>query len=206
MNRNFLLFLYSRPNVIGLICGLVGLGLYVFNVIDRFWYLIVMGLYLIGVLIASFLSPRNANVKRRLRQQQSIDEIKTELDTLVRDIRRKVPRPVLEKVESIRASIMSVLPQIAEIEGDYNAHVIRQTALEYLPETLENYLNLPPAMASLHPLKGGKTAKQILLEQLTLLDQEMQQLVIDVHEQDSQKMLIHGRFLESKFSKGESFI
>jgi hypothetical protein len=52
---------------------------------------------------------------------------------------------------------------------------VRQTALEFLPEALQHFLKLPPAFANVHPLKDGKTAKTLLLEQLDLLATTMEQ-------------------------------
>lgn len=104
----------------------------------------------------------------------------------------------------IQESILSILPEIADINSaDHNIHVIRQTVLDYLSEALQNYLNLPPAFANLHPVKNGKTARQLLGEQLDLLDKEMQEIVEDIHRDDAQKLIIHGRFLEDKFNDAD---
>jgi hypothetical protein len=81
---------------------------------------------------------------------------------------------VLDKVVSIKGSIVSILPELVDLtSANYDIHTIRKTALEYLPETLENYLKLPPAYRNLHVVKDGKTPKQLLLDQLDLLDQKL---------------------------------
>ena len=82
-------------------------------------------------------------------------------------------------------------------------HIIRQTVLDYLPETLQNYTNLPPAFANLHPVRNGKTARQLLSEQLDLLDKQMVEVAVDLAKNDTQKLLAHGRFLEAKFSQSD---
>jgi hypothetical protein len=124
------------------------------------------------------------------------------LEALVRSIRKQVPQEILVKVESIKDSILEILPNIVDVtSADHDIYTIRQTALDYLPETLENYLKLPPAFRNLHPIKDGKTAKQLLLEQLEILDREMKQIVVDFYRNDSQKLMAHGRFLESKFQE-----
>lgn len=64
-------------------------------------------------------------------------------------------------------------------------------------------MNLPSAYANLHPVKNGKTARQLLSEQLDLLDHSMQQIVEDIHRNDTQKLVVHGRFLEEKFRKDD---
>ena len=76
---------------------------------------------------------------------------------------------------------------------------------EYLPTALQNYLSLPPAFANLHPVRDGKTARQLLNEQLDILDPEMKEIVVDISANDTQKLLAHGRFL-SRSSTSKTFL
>jgi len=193
-----LLFLYSNPNIVGSTLGILGLLLFFSGVIERFWFFIVLGLYGIGVLA----TPQSPTYELRLQSQLTADEIRQELENLVRSIRKVASKDILAKVESIKDAILEILPKIVDLSSsDYDIYTIRQTALEYLPETLENYLNLPPAFRKLHPVKAGKTPKQLLLEQLDLLDQEMEEIVQDFYRNDTQRLTAHGRFLEQKFKK-----
>jgi hypothetical protein len=76
---------------------------------------------------------------------------------------------------------------------------VRQTALDYLPTTLSTYLGLPPAYRRFHAVRDGKTAHDLLLEQLRLLDGKMKEIVANMHSNDAQALLANGRFLEEKF-------
>lgn len=193
-----LLFLYSNANIVGSLLGLLGLGLYFLGVIHQFWLPIIIGLYLIGVLA----TPKNPTVELQLRNQLSADDIRAGLEELVHKVQGKLPQEVLARVNSIKDSILEVLPQMMALGGgDYNIYLIQQTALDYLPSALESYLNLPKAYANLQPVKDGKTAKQLLVEQLDLLDGEMKQVVQEVYQNDTQKLIAHGRFLQDKFQK-----
>jgi hypothetical protein len=64
-------------------------------------------------------------------------------------------------------------------------------------------MNLPRAFATMHPIKDGKTAKQLLIEQLSMLEQQMSEIAVDFHNNNSQNLIIHGRFLEGMFQKGD---
>lgn len=195
-----LLYLYSTGNIVGAALGLLGLLLFFAGLIGRFWFFIVIGLYLIGVLA----TPKRKAGSLRLRNELTADEIRDALEDLVRAIRRHVSADVLTRVESIKNSIISMLPYIVDLSSsDFNIYTIRRTALEYLPETLENYLKLPRAFVALHPVKDGKTAEQLLLEQLDLLDRQMIEIADDFYRQDTQALIAHGRFLESKFGQTE---
>ena len=67
---------------------------------------------------------------------------------------------------------------------------------------LETYLKLPTAYARFHSIRNGKTPKDLLLEQLEILDAEMLNVVVDLHKNDTQALITHGRFLKDKFRKG----
>jgi hypothetical protein len=200
--RKFLYYLYGLPNIVGSLLGLLGLLLYFAGIIQQYWLLIVVGLYLIGVLA----TPKSKAVHLSLENQLSQDEIRQGLDALLRKIQGRLPKEAYERVESIRGSILEILPRIEDWNSaDYQIYTIRQTALQYLPETLENYLNLPKAYASLHPVKEGKTAKILLVEQLTLLDETLKEITTDFYRNDTQRLLTNGRFLQEKFGKQETW-
>lgn len=201
-NQGLLLFLYSNGNIVGSILGIIGLILFFTGIIKSFWYVIVPGLYIIGVLA----TPKNPTYELRFRKQASIEEVRAELENLIKTIRKRVSPDILAKVERIKESIFSILPYIIDSDSsDHNIFIIRQTALDYLPEALQNYLNLPPAFAAMHPIRDGKTAKQLLIEQLDILEQQMKEIAQDFYTNNSQGLLIHGRFLESKFHKADLF-
>jgi hypothetical protein len=201
--QRILLYLYSTPNIIGSLLGIIGLALFFLGIIHQFWFIIVIGLYGIGVLA----TPHSPVYELSLTNQLTTEDIRGELDNLIRKITGKVPKDVLDIVQSIKASILEVLPQIVVMSGsDYNIFTIKETALDYLPASLQNYLNLPPAYANLHPVKDGKTAKQLLLDQLGLLDQEMKEVVQAVYANDTQKLMVQGQFLKEKFQKPVSII
>jgi hypothetical protein len=196
--QRILLYLYSTPNIIGSLLGLVGLALYFLGIIGSYWLLIILGLYGIGVLA----TPKSPTYELRLRNELTAEEIRSELNAMLSKISKKVPKEILAKVESIIKSIFEILPHIMDVNSsNYNIYTIRQTALEYLPETLESYLQLPKAYATLHPIKNGKTANQLLLEQLDLLDVEMKSIAQDFYLNDSQRLMAHGKFLQEKFGK-----
>jgi hypothetical protein len=196
--QSVLLYLYSTPNIVGSMLGILGLLLFFLGIIQQYWFLIVLGLYGIGVLI----TPKNPTYELQLRNQLTVDDIREEMEGLVHKIRGKVPKEIMDQVLSIQASIVAVLPQIIDLgSADHNIYLIQQTALDYLPTALEGYLNLPRAYANLQPVKDGKTAKQLLGEQLDILDKEMKEVTQDVYANDTQRLVAHGRFLQDTFQK-----
>lgn len=200
--QRFWAFFYSRPNLVGLVLAIFGSALWWYGLLPRFGLLIVVALYLIGLLV----TPRNKQMEIDYRRKVTEAEIREELEKVARTTRRRAPREIYLKVDSIKDSILSILPQLMLVgEGERNLYTIRQTALEYLPEALQNYFNLPAQFANFYPLRNGKTARQLLGDQLDILDQEMKAIVADYAVNDMQKLLAHGRFLEQKFHQDEIF-
>ena len=77
--------------------------------------------------------------------------------------------------------------------------MLQRVATDYLPTSIEAYLALPQDYATTGVLPGGKTALQVLADQLDLLDRKMDEIGDTVRQQDSERLLVHGRFLEESF-------
>ena len=52
-------------------------------------------------------------------------------------------------------------------------------------------------------MKDGKTAAQLLAEQLALLDEEMREIASKAASGDVQALVANGRFLEARFRRGD---
>src|SRR5207237_1370630 len=103
------------------------------------------------------------------------NDVKEALDIQLRTITGKVPPEVMAKVLKIRQTILGILPRSG---------------------------NLPRANATRHPGQDSKTPKEVLLDQLTLLETKMNEVADDVHRNDWDRLLAHGRFLEERFGRG----
>jgi len=195
----FWLFLYSSPNIAGTVLALGGLALYFFGIIKSYWPLIVSGLYLGGYLGW----PRSEHLHLQLSNDLQEAQIGKELEELERKIKRRLPEELRDKVHSITQQIGELLPRVDD--DPQHRHVLVQTATNYLPRMLEHYLNLPATFARFHPMKNGKTARQLLLEQLTLLDEQLRHIALDLHQGDAEALLTHSRFLKEKFADDQTW-
>ncbi len=203
MKRSTLLFLYGNGNILGSTLGLIGLALFFAGVIRPFWYLIIPGLYLIGLVFA----PRARPVELRIRREPEIRELRQRLERLEEQVKGRVTQPVMERIEALRDTILAILPRLEGLDGGgRQLHLVRQTATDYLPEILETYLRLPPAYARFHEVTPGKTSRDLLLEQLDVLQTEMAAILDDLHRDDIEALRAHGDFLKSKFESGQSWL
>lgn len=203
MRRSVWLFLYSTSNLVGSALGLLGLAAFFGGLIKSFWLLIVLGLYAIGFVT----TPRNTAAGLSLKKNLVGADLEKGLNELIRKIRKRVSPQILEKVVSIKDSIISLLPHLDKMDStDRNLHVIKQTVTDYLPDMLQTYLALPTAFARFHRVQGDKTSRDVLLEQLDILDREMQQIMIDLATRDTEALIAHGKFLKDKFAEGDGWL
>jgi hypothetical protein len=191
-----LLYLYSTRNIVACCAALIGPALLFLGIIDKGWLLITAALYAAGY----FATPAPHVLDVNLAQTLSFEDLVERLDRIIRDAKSQLQPAMIEHLENIRRSITEVLPKLADARGfDDNLYTVRETVLRYLPETLANYVTLPPAFRATRVLKGGKTARDLLTEQLTILDDQLKDVVDNVARGDAEALLANGKFLESKF-------
>jgi hypothetical protein len=128
--------------------------------------------------------------------QPEPDGVAAALDRACAISRAWLPSDVHARVTGIRDEILRLLPHAAGVRERF---VLRRTATDYLPTTLQAYLALPPAAASTVALREGKTALQLLREQLELLAAGVREVGDAVDARSSERFLVHGRFLELMF-------
>lgn len=206
--KKFWYHVLSWPNIIGCGVALLGLALHLMlELMTRdggipFWFVIIPAMYVFGYLIGYLFQDNDAQL-RFFYEQQNIEEIRTELDKLIKNTRKRLSPELFAKVQSIRASIEAVLPNLINTtSANHDLFTVKQTVFDYLPSTLENYLKLPTPYARMHKLRDGKTAQQLLDEQLTVIDDTMHKVVQNVFEQDVNELRINQRFLRDRLGGG----
>jgi hypothetical protein len=115
---------------------------------------------------------------------------------------RELPVDVQVKVEQIRRKadvLLSYADRFPPFSQDL--HIVRQTASDYLPRTIDAYLAMPKHVAERPIGPDGKTPHQELKAQLDLLDAKLDEIAQDLQRQDLDRMLANRRFLEERFGK-----
>ena len=192
--RPWQVYLYSRKNIVGSLLALLGLVVFIIGLIGPVWPAVVIGMYLVGALVTP--SDRSWN----LIGAETPSDLAGALSHQVGAIRGKVPDDVYQKVVSIQQTILGILPKIDRLgPGSQDAFVVQKTVSDYLPSTLQAYLNLPRAYAAVHRFSDGRTAAQVLIDQLTLLDKKLDEVADAVNKNDADALLANGRFLEDRF-------
>lgn len=149
----------------------------------------------------------NRGIRRELGELSShvpeIENWKNQLAALENRLSDRAGPETVNRLQQIGEKLIFLLNRTRDSEGflDLNPFQVRKIAYEYLPDALEQYLRLPPAMARSQTLADGKTAEQALNEQMDLLDHTLQEMAKSLYEHDVQGLLVHGRFLKEKFAE-----
>lgn len=192
-------FLYSRKNIAGCIGGLIGIGLLAFGITDVLLGLgIIAGLYVLGYLVA----PPERGTGVTLRANMDARDIDSGLRRLLASIYGRVPEDIFNRIGSIANLVVTTLGENGSTRdsSDPNIHLVRQTALSYLPEALNAYLAIPRLYAERRPLANGRTAHDVLLEQLNTMDTKLREVGEDIARNDTDRLMANVRFLQERFA------
>lgn len=194
------LFLYSRRNIVGSALALVGVGLFFGGVIHDWWLAIVAGLYGVGWLAA----PADRTMELELRERAANESLIEAVDELIAKSRKGLPFEAAEKLKSIRAILETLMPKLQGLTDAGKIAMADMITLANavtrdLPVTIANYLRLPQAYATMHAIERGKTAKQLLLEQLDLLHDQLAKIADSAFREDAEALVVNGKYLQEKF-------
>ena len=196
------IFVYSNRNIVGSALALAAVGAYFLGVIHEFWYVIAAGGYGIGALVAR----DSALIETNLNDQMSVHDAVAGVQKLAADAQKQLPPDIASLVAEIATAVVEVLPQLAARGVADTAYTdVRSTATSYLPDTLNAYLSVPAAYRNSAIIADGKNARQIVVEQLTVLAAKMKEIAQNAVSDDAQALLSNGRFLKERFTTAPMF-
>jgi hypothetical protein len=113
----------------------------------------------------------------------------------------ELPIDLQVKVEQIRRKVDVLLGYADRFPPfSQDLYLVRQTASDYLPRTVNAFLSMPPESVDTPMVSnGGRTARQELTTQLDLLDKKLDDIAQDLQRQDVDKLVANRRFLEQRF-------
>ena len=158
---------------------------------------LIPALYAVGALAAP------GHKKVELASGVDAGDVRKSLETIERRVHGRVPTEIEERVQRIAATITETLPRADALgNGSSALYILVKTATDYLPTSLQAYLDLPRTYADHKVLSDGKTAQALLCEQLDVLDAQMDEVADAVHRSDADKVVANTRFLAEKFGDG----
>jgi hypothetical protein len=123
-------------------------------------------------------------------------EIIAALDRMTSRVEGLVSADDLAALRRIRdEAAIALTPDEGPIDlADHEMWLVRQICTDYLPRALEHYLALPPELA-LEPVLDGRSARQVLDEQLTLIEGRLHQMAERTYKREAGGLLNHARFV-----------
>lgn len=115
----------------------------------------------------------------------------------------KLPADVQKKVDRIRrkAEVLGRHPDRYPI-GSRDLYVVQHTASDYLPATVNAFLEVP-AWSVTTPAADGRTPLQMVHGQLDILEAKLDEIAETVRKQRVDNLLANERFLEESFGGRE---
>ncbi|WP_440995157.1 hypothetical protein [Arhodomonas sp. SL1] len=130
------------------------------------------------------------------------DSLREALHFTVDAARPRVSEPLQQQLDRIVEAVEAVLAAGGgSAAGREAAYTLRATVTEYVPDTLERYLRLPRRFATRKAVRDGKTARDLAVEQLSVLAGELEAIAEEVHRGNAAELAAHGRFLDERFSR-----
>jgi hypothetical protein len=123
-------------------------------------------------------------------------EVLAVLDRLVANVGGLVPETDVATLRRIRDSAALALPTTdAPLDlTDHETWLLRQICIDYVPGALEHFIALPSDLASA-PVLDGRTARQVLDEQLALIESRLGEMATRSYRSEAGGLLNHARFI-----------
>lgn len=112
----------------------------------------------------------------------------------------RLPPSVQMKIGQIRRKVDAILQFSEDFPvGSEDLYLVEHTATDYLPQTLDAYLRLPPASHNQPVEPGGRTAWEELWSQLNLMERKLDDVAAELKRKNADQLLANGKFLEERF-------
>src|SRR5262249_25708185 len=111
-----------------------------------------------------------------------------------------LPADVQVKAEQVRRKAETLAAQADRFPPfSQDLYLVRQTASDYLPRTLETYQSMPRDRVDQPMVNGGKTPHQELNSQLDLLNAKLDEIAHELERQSSERLMANRKFLQDRF-------
>jgi hypothetical protein len=194
-------WLASTKNITGSVLAALALAAQAVFGLGVFWPLVVVASYAVGALLA----PRE-RIDLRLGVGDTASAAKLAEQAAV--LRRSLTGQARRLDDDANTEVLRILGTLDDIVARWDdlasapdqSHVVQKILLDYLPTSIQNYLNLPRTFALNARVAGKKSAHDELMEQLDILDTETNKIRDAVYAKQVQTLTDQTTFLKDKFT------
>jgi len=197
-------WLGSSKNIVGSLLAGGAIAAQLFFGLGPLWPLVVAASYGVGALLA----PREkVDLRLGLGAGASAEQLQSQLKVFRRAMRGEASR-LTDDANTLLTQILDALDEIVARWDDLSSapdqrHVVEQMITDYLPTSIQAFLNLPRTFALTSRVAGKKTAHDELVEQLTILAKESDRIRTAVLSRAVDALSDQSRFLREKFSRSD---
>lgn len=200
-------FVFSNKNIVGLICASIVVALGFFGIVKHGWFLVSCIAYAFGYLVG----PKEKDVVfYHIKGENMADYIgflnkflRTSLDN------QKLPveaKNILQNITKNAVELLTFLQEKDSIDSSSEEMINLKSIFDtYIPKLVNQFSRLPQEYANNVTTSTGKTAKHMLVEQLTMLEHKIQEISYGMYEDDVTALKVNGRFLKEKFDNNDLF-
>ncbi len=193
-------YLYSASNILGVSAALVVTVCFLLGVFNQFWGVFSVAAYASGALLAYAFKQEPQHLADGLPTSEALAQLRQHFMPKLPSNARKILNEILTRVEALMPRLKE-MEERGTIEAPSRA-MLKQTVTRLLPDAIETYLRLPSAYANINKLPNGKTAREVLEEQLQMLNEHVLSLEENLLSSDVNSLLANGHFLQEKLQPG----
>jgi hypothetical protein len=178
--------------------------LFLVGAIHTWWGLIALAAYASVWLLPIGSETKVVAAPVDVSTQQAVDWLR---DTAM----SKLPLAAREVLGNILERVQELMPRLKELQVDglvqaENRTALKQLVKSYLPQAVESYMRLPPLYARTAKVAEGRTAEEVLLEQLKTLQSHVVKIQDGLLSSEVDALLSQSRFLNEKFQDAKSVL
>lgn len=196
-------WIVSTKNLVGLGLAIVAVGAQLLVGLGVLWPVVVVAAYVVGALLAP---PQRVGLRLDLGASPSSAELARQLHVLQQSLRGPSGRldpDLQERLDGVLGNLEEIVARWDQLAGapDQQRMIVAMIT-DYLPTSVETYLNLPRALTVVRA-SGRRDAHDELLDQLGILQTESGRVRDAVYAQTVEALANQGQFLRDKFRRSE---
>ncbi|ONH22066.1 hypothetical protein [Pseudofrankia asymbiotica] len=197
-------WLGSGRNILGCVGALGGVALGVVGAVPAPWWPFgVAALYGAGVLAFPRRAASGPGVLDDLGDDDDgadVERLRAAAQAHRKSLIGRAPTEVIRATERVTGALDELFdrPELLR-RGSQETDLVERLVDDYLPTALNTYLSLPRTFAGTHQLPDGRTPRQVLLDQLALLERAVREVTEDASNGETSRLLAHERFLADRF-------
>jgi len=198
-------WIFQYQHITGCIFGLISLYLFSKGWFGKFWPITLVGSYSIGWWLADTLmaKPSKPLAQKTIARAHPLSDGRA---AILAKVEKRIPENAFNILIKICQCGAELRPRLETNPARIEELKLLERVIEvYLPITLDNYLKLPAEFAKIEMLSDGKTAEELLLEQLNLLAEHLHSMLKEAVMNDARTVIENGLFLEERFKAANSF-